>query len=138
MAELLGLDLVTKSGAPRFTGHTFRVTGAMFLASSGIDVWRIQIHGRWGSDTVLKYVRLAPLTKSLALEVSLGRDLTDVRAAILSAKATLANMTSTSNIVMEEEALVEALGPAGCVSLLPGHPEVGPHLRQHLCQRVAS
>lgn len=111
MAELLGLDLVTKSGAPRFTGHTFRVTGAMFLASSGIDVWRIQIHGRWGSDTVLKYVRLAPLTKSLALEVSLGRDLTDVRAAILSAKATLANMTSTSNIVMEEEALVEALGP---------------------------
>ena len=111
MAELLGLELQTRSGAPRFTGHSFRVTGAMFLASSGIDVWRIQIHGRWGSATVLKYVRLAPLTKSLALEVSLGKDLTDVRSAILDAKATLAGMSIATNKVMEDDALVTALGP---------------------------
>lgn len=82
----------------------------MFLVSSGVDVWRIQIYGRWGSDTVSKYVRLTPLIQSLALEVSLGKVLTDVRAAILDAKATLANMTTTSNNVMEEEALVAALG----------------------------
>ena len=81
------------------------------MASSGIDIWRIQIHGRWGSSTVLRYVRLAPLTKSLALEVSLGKDLTDVRAAILDAKATLAGMTIGDKKVMEDEALITALGP---------------------------
>ena len=111
MAELLGLEVQSQSGAPRFTCQSFRVTGAMFLASSGIDVWRIQIHGRWGSATVLKYVRLAPLTKSLALEVSLGKDLTDVRSAILDTKATLAGMSIATNKVMEDDALVTALGP---------------------------
>ena len=95
LAQCLGLPLHTLSGALRFTGHSFRVTGAIFLASSGIDVWRIHLHGRWGSDTVLRYVRLAPLGNSLALEASLGRDLTEVRTAILDAKATLANLASS-------------------------------------------
>ena len=86
----------------------------MFLAASGIEVWRIQIHGRWGSATVLKYVRQAPLTKSLALEVSLGKELKDVRSAILDAKATLAGLATSSEPMsksLEEDALVSALGP---------------------------
>ena len=47
-ATALSLPLATESGAQRFTGHSCRVTGAMHLASSGIDIWRIQLHGRWG------------------------------------------------------------------------------------------
>ena len=114
MAGILNLKTHTLSGAPRFTGHTFRVTGAMFLASSGIDIWRIQIHGRWGSATVLRYVRLAPLAKSLALEASLGKDLSEVRTAILDAKATLSKLSVSSTTVGQEdmdEILASALGP---------------------------
>ena len=116
LAQSLGLPSHTLSGALRFTGHSFRVTGAIFLASSGIDVWRIQLHGRWGSDTVLRYVRLAPLGNSLALEASLGRDLTEVRTAILDAKATLANLTSSGPCAADasdnlDQSLVAALGP---------------------------
>ena len=110
MAQSLGLPLHTQSGAPRFTGHTFRVAGAMWLAASGIDVWRIQLHGRWGSSTVLQYVRLAPLASSLALEASLGRDLTVVRAAILEAKATLASTEAAAPIPLQDS-LIAALGP---------------------------
>jgi integrase len=109
MARHLGLAEFAQSGAPRFTGHSFRVTGAMWLAASGIDVWRIQLHGRWGSSTVLRYVRLAPLASSLALEASLGRDLSTVRAAILEAKATLATTGHTPLPV--QDSLVAALGP---------------------------
>ena len=96
MAKHLGLAEQTNLGAPRFTGHTFRVTGAMWMASSGIDIWRIQLHGRWASSAVLKYVPLAPLARSLSLEVSLGRDLSHVRVAIIEAKATSAGTQAPS------------------------------------------
>lgn len=109
IAKHLGLAGQTKSGAPRFTGHTFRVSGAMWLASSGIDIWRIQLHGRWGSSAVVKYVRLAPLARSLALEVSFGRDLSDVRTAILQAKATFADDQSPTWPL--QNSLEAALGP---------------------------
>ena len=57
IAGALGLPLHTQTGAPRYSGHSFRATGAMYLAASGIDVWRIQLHGRWGSNAVLRYIR---------------------------------------------------------------------------------
>ena len=124
MAQDLGLALHTRSGAPRFTGHSFRVTGAMWLASSGIDVWRIQLHGRWGSDTVLRYVRLAPLAKSLALEVSLGKDLSNVRTALLQAKATLADLTPSSASIPIDDSLADALGPLASPATYLGRPSV--------------
>ena len=124
MAEDMGLALHTRSGAPRFTGHSFRVTGAMWLASSGIDVWRIQLHGRWGSDTVLRYVRLAPLAKSLAIEVSLGKDLSNVRTALLQAKATLADLAPSSAIIPIDDSLAEALGPLAKPATFLGRPSV--------------
>ena len=124
MALDLGLPLHTRSGAPRFTGHSFRVTGAMWLAASGIDVWRIQLHGRWGSDTVLRYVRLAPLAKSLELEVSLGKDLSDVRSAILQAKASLANLSPQGATIPIDDSLEEALGPLAQPVTFLGRPSV--------------
>ena len=50
-----------------------RVKLYMPKEESGIDVWRIQLHGRWGSRAVLRYVD-SPLARSLSLEASQGRD----------------------------------------------------------------
>ena len=124
MATRFGLDTLTRSGAPRFTGHSFRVTGAMWLASSGIDVWRIQLHGRWGSDTVLRYVRLAPLAKNMALEASLGKDLSEVRSALLHAKATLADLAPRQADIPLEDSFAEALGPLAQSEPFLGKPTV--------------
>ena len=44
----------------------------MHLAASQIEVWRIQLVGRWGSQVFLQYIRDAPLKQldKLALETS--------------------------------------------------------------------
>jgi len=112
IAIALGLVGNETTGAQRFSGHTFRVTGAMYLASCGIDVWRIQLHCRWGSSSVLRYVRLAPLSGSVALEASLGRDLKHVERSIIAAKAELAAIKSSSAAQSSlQENLEAALGP---------------------------
>jgi len=82
------------------------------LASCGIDVWRIQLHCRWGSNSVFRYVRLAPLSGSVALEASLGRDLKHVERSIIAAKAELAAIKSSSAAQSSlQESLEAALGP---------------------------
>jgi len=112
IAVALGLVSDESIGTRRFSGHTFRVTGAMYLASCGIDIWRIQLHCRWGSSSVLRYVRLAPLSGSVALEASLGRDLKHVERSIIAAKAELAALKSTSEAQLSlQEHLETALGP---------------------------
>jgi len=112
IAVALGLVSDESTGAQRFSGHTFRVTGAMYLASCGIDIWRIQLHCRWGSSSVLRYVRLAPLSGSVALEASLGRDLKHVEKSIIAAKAELAAIKSSSAAQSSlQESLEAALGP---------------------------
>lgn len=50
----------------RITGHTGRVTGAQALAATGMELWRVQLFCRWGSDVVLRYVRDAALATSVA------------------------------------------------------------------------
>ena len=50
-----------------YTGHSFRVTGAQFLAAIGIDIFLIQLLARWASDVVLRYVREAPLVSMTAV-----------------------------------------------------------------------
>ena len=122
------------------------------MVSIGIDVWRIQLHGRWGSDSVLRYVRLAPLGKSLALEASLGRDLTEVRTAILDAKATLANLaapsttaptdlrsrhTASTDLHDLDKTLMSALGPVLSAPATYLCPSVGPNPQHYSCKRMA-
>ena len=46
------------------TGHVLRSTGAQYLAKCGIEFYKIQLFCRWGSDTVLRYLRDAPLEDS--------------------------------------------------------------------------
>ena len=63
-ADLLKVEKQTADGSERVSGHSLRVTGAQGLSRAGLDVWAIQLLGRWGSDAVLTYVRSVPLQKS--------------------------------------------------------------------------
>ena len=85
VALQLGEPLVTPTGANRFTGHSGRATGAVYLAQTQVELWRIQLFGRWGSDAFKLYVRQAPLSQLhlLAQEAS-------VHTALANAKAELA------------------------------------------------
>ena len=59
-AMLLGLE-VFHEGICLIGGHTLRITGAQHMASIGVEVYIIQLVGRWGGQVVLRYVQEAPL-----------------------------------------------------------------------------
>ena len=63
-ALLLGLPRERSDGMKVFTGHTLRPTGAQAMARAGLDPWLIGLWGRWGSATVMAYLRDAPLAVS--------------------------------------------------------------------------
>ena len=81
IAAHLQIPLCLQNGARAFTGHSARATGAQFQASRGIELWRIQIFGRWGSDVILRYIRDAPLASlaELALESGHAEDIRRIR-----------------------------------------------------------
>ena len=60
IAELCG-QVIMQDGVYLIGGHTLRITGAQHLAGLGIEVYIIQLIGRWGSATVFRYVAEAPL-----------------------------------------------------------------------------
>ena len=49
------------AGRRRFGGHSCRVAGSRFWASHGMEVHKLQIFARWGSDVILRYVADSPL-----------------------------------------------------------------------------
>ena len=59
--RLLGIQRSAPDGSERITGHSLRVTGAQGLVMRGWDLWTVQLHGRWGSDVIKRYVRDSPL-----------------------------------------------------------------------------
>ena len=63
-ARRLGLPATSADGWPLWSGHSLRAGGAQSLAQAGLDIWIIQLLGRWGSSVVLEYVRQAPLLAS--------------------------------------------------------------------------
>ena len=62
MAEI-GEDILDKAGRRRFGGHSCRVSGSRFWAGLGMEVQKLQIFARWGSDVILRYVSDAPLAQ---------------------------------------------------------------------------
>ena len=85
VALQLGEPLVTPTGANRFTGHSGRATGAVYLAQTQVELWRIQLFGRWGSEAFKLYRSTSSLvTASLACARSI------VHTALANAKAELA------------------------------------------------
>ena len=63
-AEFLKVPIAAPDGSERVSGHSLRATGAQGLAELGVDVWAIQLLGRWGSQAVVGYVREASLKSS--------------------------------------------------------------------------
>jgi hypothetical protein len=67
-----GESIRSASGARLYGGHSFRATGAQRLAALGVEVIKIMILARWSGDTVLRYIKDAPLAnlpnEVLALE----------------------------------------------------------------------
>ena len=49
------------AGRRRFGGHSFRVAGSRFWAAQGMEIYKLQIFARWGSDVILRYVADSPL-----------------------------------------------------------------------------
>ena len=61
IAAALGDEVRDQAGQRRFTGHTFRVQGAQFLASMGLELFKIQLLARWASPIIMRYAATAPL-----------------------------------------------------------------------------
>ena len=75
IAMKLGLSITHANGARRFTGHSARVTGARHMASTNVELWRVQLFGRWGSDVFRHYIQDAPLSQLDSLAVETGAKL---------------------------------------------------------------
>ena len=60
IALLYGEDLVTANGRKKFGKRPWRSTGAVFMSSIGIEVFKVQLMARWASAVVTHYTRLAP------------------------------------------------------------------------------
>lgn len=82
LGKILKLPCTYPNGARCFTGHTARASGAVHLAASQVELWRIQLFGRWGSQVFLQYIRDAPLKQldKLALETSVHLSLSTAKA----------------------------------------------------------
>ena len=85
IAQRIGEPLTTTSGVKRFTGHSARASGAVHLAETQVELWRIQLFGRWGSECFKLYVRSAPLAQLTHLSQE-----TAVSASLAAARAELA------------------------------------------------
>lgn len=59
--EAYGGQVAQPSGARLLGGHSLRVTRAQRLAALGVDVVKIMVLARWAGESVLRYIRDAPL-----------------------------------------------------------------------------
>ena len=126
-ARRLQVPLATPDLSARVSGHSLRVTGAQGLARAGVDVWAIQLLGRWGSATVLEYVQEVPLELSTAWASRAARAVTmdDVLRTRSSPLASSSSTTSSTRVPLPAappreagplEALEEALDEAAAAS----------------------
>ena len=106
-AKLLKVPTEKSDKSERISGHSLRATGAQGLARAGLELWAVQLLGRWGSDAVKQYVRDAFVESSASwarravekvdMDVLIKNKLSDLPAA----------STSDGHMV-----LVESLRPA--------------------------
>ena len=96
-----GLDIIGPTGLRKFTAHSARASGAVHMARTQIELWRVQLFGRWGSEIFKQCVRDAPLEQlhSLAQEVSLKSSLASARAELAAIlEATKEAQTATAGL----------------------------------------
>ena len=58
-----------------FGGHSARVSGAQWLVRRGMEIWRVQVLGRWGSSAVLACIRDVPVSSSSCFAPQLSQRL---------------------------------------------------------------
>jgi hypothetical protein len=68
---------LNKDGSLRrqFAEDLFRVSGAQMLARADIELYMIQLIGRWGSSAVTRYVQDAPLCRQGCIATQVARHL---------------------------------------------------------------
>ena len=64
-ARALGVEPL-RDGSERPSGHSLRATGAQGLLRRGWSPRAVQLMGRWASEVVNRYTRLAPLEAALS------------------------------------------------------------------------
>ena len=117
IASEQGLETEWNNGAPKYTGHTARASGAVHLALAKVDLWRIQLFGRWTSSAFLRYVRSAPLASlhELALET------VKVPQSLQSSATTVApescNSRSDENFISNKENLINVFLEKTCFQI---------------------
>eukprot|EP00811_Abedinium_folium_P005385 NODE_14960_length_1076_cov_1.982086.p3 GENE.NODE_14960_length_1076_cov_1.982086~~NODE_14960_length_1076_cov_1.982086.p3 ORF type:complete len:319 (-),score=96.23 NODE_14960_length_1076_cov_1.982086:118-939(-) len=61
LAKQIGMNTTGADGENLIGGHSGRVSGARWLASTGVELFVIQLHARWESEVIKHYVKEAPL-----------------------------------------------------------------------------
>jgi hypothetical protein len=115
-AKSLGVAVASPDGSVRVSGHSLRVTGAQGLTHRGLDVWTVQLLGRWGSTAVQGYVRdlhLVDASRRAAGSSSGGASLDDIVKAVVSrlgemepSRSTASSSASSSSRCRIEAAVV--------------------------------
>ena len=100
----------------RVSGHSLRVTGAQGLSRLGVDLWSIQLLGRWGSDAVCGYVRDVALehASATAAAAAASSHLDDLRGKVIEG--------SGASLEEKIEAVVERMLALRLVSPQTGAP----------------
>jgi hypothetical protein len=104
--QAYGEPVVSTTGGRLYGGHSFRVTGAEKLASLGLEVIKIMVLARWAGETILRYVREAPLA-NLSHEVAQlekRRDLVTTLGLVADGAETISS--KISNLEQQLEALI--------------------------------
>ena len=114
IAEAQGLETTWNNGAPKYTGHSARASGAVHLALAKVDLWRIQLFGRWTSSAFLRYVRSAPL--ACLHELSLETAKVPALPPPAGSSASTDCASETSSLVQVSEEMMEEASPLPSVS----------------------
>ena len=57
-----GMLTIDTNGKRVLGRHSFRVTGSRHWSRLGMELLKLQLFARWGSTTILRYVKEAPLS----------------------------------------------------------------------------
>ena len=102
-ARCLGIATESPDGSARISGHSLRVTGAQGLTRRGLDLWTVQLLGRWGSLAVQGYIRDAHLleaSRRAASSTPVHRDLQGIISAVLEAMRSR-GLTATQAVAVQ-------------------------------------
>ena len=128
-ARMLGIARCAPDGSERVSGHSLRVTGAQGLVIRGWDLWTVQLHGRWGSDVIKRYIRDSPLAAVAAGRGPAARQELDLEAVV----------AAVSRIVQPQGRVVPAtVQEAVCPSTVVGQPPLAETAAQLEAERLAS